>query len=425
YDWVKYYAYTPGTGDNFTLQWTDDFNSFDVTRWQKATHTWDGNNAQFVTDNAVLANGYLILCLTSNTTSGYGGGPVVDQDVDAPSLVWARAYDSTIVVRFSETVDQLSAETISHYFGGAAAYKSAKLRPDGRTVDVSVSGMDLATPFILFVQGIKDTAASANTMSLSHVRVTMPLSFPIKIDVGGTGDANYRADSAWAETNDYGYIGGSPFAVLPSNPVSGTTEPAIYRTVVHGISGYKVRVPNGTYNVTLKMMEDRFASAGKRVFSAKVEGQTLFTNLDLFQQAGLLKAYDVVASSVVVEDNIVDIWLGAQTDSTTLAGIVIDRLAGPTGVRDQPGFPTNYEFSVFPNPFNGATVLHFALPVAGQISMLIHDTLGRVVQSMDLGMISAGVHEFRWADEKLSSGIYFFTLRGFEHQSTVRCVIMK
>jgi len=27
YDWVKYYSYTPGSGANFTLQWTDDFTS--------------------------------------------------------------------------------------------------------------------------------------------------------------------------------------------------------------------------------------------------------------------------------------------------------------------------------------------------------------------------------------------------------------
>ena len=73
YDWVKYYTYTPGTGDygsdnNFTLDWVDDFDYFDSDRWEKATHTWTANNAQFVQENAVLQYGYLILCLTNNTT---------------------------------------------------------------------------------------------------------------------------------------------------------------------------------------------------------------------------------------------------------------------------------------------------------------------------------------------------------------------
>jgi len=81
YDWVKYYSYTPGSGDygsnnNFTLNWVDDFDYFNFDRWQKATHTWSANNAQFVQENAVLQYGYLILCLTDNTTSGYSGDPL-------------------------------------------------------------------------------------------------------------------------------------------------------------------------------------------------------------------------------------------------------------------------------------------------------------------------------------------------------------
>ena len=185
YDWVKYYAYTPGAGDNFTLQWTDDFTSFDAARWQKATHTWDGNNAQFVTENAVIRDGYLILCLTGNTTSGYAGGTVPDVDVDAPRLVSARAYDSTIVVRFSEQVTPASAGNIANYFGGSTlSYKSATLRPDGCTVDVAVSGMNPAYSFVLFVQGVQDLAVPPHTMDLKTIPVVMPLPLPIRINVG-------------------------------------------------------------------------------------------------------------------------------------------------------------------------------------------------------------------------------------------------
>ena len=81
YDWVKYYSYTPGTGDygldnNFSHEWTDEFDYFDQGKWQKATHTWSSNNAQFVQENAVIQNGYLILCLTDNISSGYSGEPL-------------------------------------------------------------------------------------------------------------------------------------------------------------------------------------------------------------------------------------------------------------------------------------------------------------------------------------------------------------
>jgi len=41
YDYVKYYAYTPGTGNagtsnNYTLEWVDDFDTLDATRWDQS-----------------------------------------------------------------------------------------------------------------------------------------------------------------------------------------------------------------------------------------------------------------------------------------------------------------------------------------------------------------------------------------------------
>jgi len=59
YDWVKYYEYTPGTGDNFTLLWSDEFNAWNQARWSKATHTWYGNLCDFITQNAVFQDGYM------------------------------------------------------------------------------------------------------------------------------------------------------------------------------------------------------------------------------------------------------------------------------------------------------------------------------------------------------------------------------
>ena len=53
YEYASYASYTPGTGDcgtdnNFTLQWKDEFESWDQTRWEKGTHTWGGNNSDLL-----------------------------------------------------------------------------------------------------------------------------------------------------------------------------------------------------------------------------------------------------------------------------------------------------------------------------------------------------------------------------------------
>lgn len=78
YDWVSYAAYDSGNGsvgtsNNFSPVWVDDFDYWDTARWQKATHTWDGNNVDFTPANAVINGGYLVLCMTTPQNTGYDG----------------------------------------------------------------------------------------------------------------------------------------------------------------------------------------------------------------------------------------------------------------------------------------------------------------------------------------------------------------
>jgi len=425
YDWVKYYSFTPGSGDNFTLQWTDNFVTFDTQRWQKATHTWNGNNAQFVMENAVFKDGYLILCLTSNTTNGYAGGAIPDVDNDPPFPVGAWGYDSTIVLRFSEPVDAVTAQSIASYFGGIVTYKSATLREDKRTVDVNVTGMDLSTPFIMFAQGVKDLAVPANTMGLKPIRVVMPLSFPIKIDVGGPGGSGYLADSAWTATKQYGYVGGAPFLLSSGTPIGNTSEPAVYRSSVHGVSGYKVRVPNGGYKVTFLLAEDEFTAQGKRVFSAKGEGLQVFADLDLFTQAGFATAVPVVAPAVEVSDNMLDLWLGASVDSTILSGIVIERASGATGVRQDPQRIPEQIFSIYPNPMNASAVFHIVRGQTGPAFITVRDLLGRTVSTLDLTALTAGAHDIPWSASAFSSGVYYCTLTGEASNITRKVLLLR
>jgi len=49
---------------SFQLAWEDQFDSFDASRWQLMTHTWDGNLAQFSTENTTFAGGIASLRLT-------------------------------------------------------------------------------------------------------------------------------------------------------------------------------------------------------------------------------------------------------------------------------------------------------------------------------------------------------------------------
>ena len=92
YDWVKYYAYVPnsgnaGTDNNFILFWEDEFDFYDTSRWSKANHTWDGNNSDLIYSNVVFESGYLILCLTTPQDTGYNGDPLSINAQEIPSKV--------------------------------------------------------------------------------------------------------------------------------------------------------------------------------------------------------------------------------------------------------------------------------------------------------------------------------------------------
>jgi hypothetical protein len=63
-DWFKYSSYVEGTEDTFKPEWTDDFTTFNTTRWGKANWTFDNNLADFSTSNAYTKDGMLILALT-------------------------------------------------------------------------------------------------------------------------------------------------------------------------------------------------------------------------------------------------------------------------------------------------------------------------------------------------------------------------
>ncbi|HTV20886.1 MAG TPA: family 16 glycosylhydrolase, partial [Polyangiaceae bacterium] len=58
---------TPGSSE-FELAWQDDFDTFDATRWQLMTHSWDTNLAQFSTANVRVADGVAALDLTAEPT---------------------------------------------------------------------------------------------------------------------------------------------------------------------------------------------------------------------------------------------------------------------------------------------------------------------------------------------------------------------
>jgi beta-glucanase (GH16 family) len=78
-DWFEYHSWDENSQD-FSLEWRDDFDTFDSSRWGKANWTFDVNAADFDPNNANVENGNLVLSLTqenpgsSSSSSATGSG---------------------------------------------------------------------------------------------------------------------------------------------------------------------------------------------------------------------------------------------------------------------------------------------------------------------------------------------------------------
>ena len=88
--------------------------------------------------------------------------------------------------------------------------------------------------------------------------------------------------------------------------------------------------------------------------------------------------------------------------------------------------PDNFILSQnYPNPFNASTTIKYTLPEPSEVTITIYDITGRKVDTIDIGVQSAGDHSVSWNADKFSSGVYFSRLESLEHSSTLKMLLIK
>jgi hypothetical protein len=64
----------------------------------------------------------------------------------------------------------------------------------------------------------------------------------------------------------------------------------------------------------------------------------------------------------------------------------------------------------YPNPFNPTTLIPFDLSSASRVQIDVFDVTGRLIRSMDQGLLSQGSHQIQFDGAGLSTGVYLYRL---------------
>jgi len=409
YDYVSYATHTPGNGNigtdnNFTFQWKDDFDSWDQSRWAKASHTFTGNNCDFIPDNAVFQNGKLVLCLTDSDNTGY-----VDYNPPLPQEAW---FDGDAIrIRYSEEVDKNSAENMSNYIlrnGGIV--NNITLDEYNREVTLEVSDYDTSVWHDIMVTNIQDLSATPNISAPKFLDIINPpvYEYPLKINVGGNQTDGFRADQEWDFEKNWGHISGIEGST--TIPIANTVVDPVYQTEIRDFVVYKVRVPKGTYDIKLMFSENYFSENDQRVFDVNVEGRYILRDLDVHKEAGKYTAHNVLAEDVAINDCIIDIHLGVSRDVAFLHGLEIEQIS-VSSIENETYLPEFFKLEQnYPNPFNGKTRIKYQLGKESQVMLSIYNILGQQVAILVNDNQPAGDYQVFWIPAE-PYGVYVYQLK--------------
>jgi Malectin domain len=121
---------------------------------------------------------------------------------------------------------------------------------------------------------------------------------------------------------DEGPINGV-YVAFSGKPIAGTTEEGVYKDVRDRVSGYRLAVPNGTYDVILKFCEGEIGEKGRRVFDISIQGKRVAEKVDIFDRVGLFRALELRFGGIVVANGRLDVDFTDRIHYPSIAGLVI------------------------------------------------------------------------------------------------------
>ncbi len=112
-------------------------------------------------------------------------------------------------------------------------------------------------------------------------------------------------------------------------------------------------------------------------------------------------------------------------------GLFLDDPVFVKGEKGEGLIPGKYFLSQnYPNPFNPETIIEYGVPAEEQVSLVIYDSLGRIIKELINNVEKPGKKSVYWNGlnnngYKVASGVYYYTLKTENFCATKKLLILK
>ncbi len=158
------------------------------------------------------------------------------------------------------------------------------------------------------------------------------------------------------------------------------------------------------------------------------DGGNTFTNLLISDSPFVPTASDFIGhyNSISAHNNIIrPVWARVDNHQLSLWTALVD-IELDIEENSQIVFPADFEItSIYPNPFNPATVINYKLFKGGHVILSVYNSLGQQVMTLVDEHQFIGKHKYNWSAENLTSGVYFIRLQFGSQTKTQKAILMK